>query len=256
MRAAARALGSFVAAAYLLATVLLVGFGLLQTPAGQTRLAGTIAQLVSDPEFTVAIDGLRGTVPFRVEVDRIEIGDRDGTYLTLRGFGLDIAAPELLARRVRIRSLSFAELDMARPSTAPPTTPPIEYLNLPHLPVSVFLDRLSIERLNLAPLVLGDTLVASIEGNAQLAGGPGAESRPTLTLDLSGAGIRLGGSGAEHAELHVSMTPPGTLDNPASRRAGSKGSCRPTESRCRARSAATSIGRSRPALPSTAALSI
>ena len=217
MRAAARALGSFVAAAYLLATVLLVGFGLLQTPAGQTRLAGTIAQLVSDPEFTVAIDGLRGTVPFRVEVDRIEIGDRDGTYLTLRGFGLDIAAPELLARRVRIRSLSFAELDMARPSTAPPTTPPIEYLNLPRLPVGVVLDRLSIERLNLAPLVLGDTLVASIEGNAQLAGGPGAESRPTLTLDLSGAGIRLGGSGAEHAELHVSMTPPGTLDNPASR---------------------------------------
>jgi translocation and assembly module TamB len=154
----------------LLIVVFLGGFGLLQTQAGQAWLARTIDRTISDPDFTVAIAGLHGTVPFNLKVDRIDIGDRDGTYLTVHDFGLDISAAELLAGRLHIRSLDFAEIDMARSSTAPSTTPWTEYLKVPHVPIGVVLDRLSIDRLALAPPVLGESLIATVEGNARLTG--------------------------------------------------------------------------------------
>ena len=170
MRSAARALRWFGAALGLLIAVCLAVFGLLQTQAGRTWFAKTVAQATSDPDFTVAIEGLSGIVPFRLTVERIEIGDRDGVYLTLRDVGLDVSAAALLSRRLHIRSLSIGEIDMARSSTAPSTTPMTEYLQVPHLPVEVVLDRLSIGRLALAPPVLGESVVATAEGNAQLAG--------------------------------------------------------------------------------------
>ncbi len=198
MHGAARALRWFGAALGLLIAIFLAVFGLLQTQAGRTWFARTVSQAISDPDFTVAIEGLSGIVPFRLKVERIEIGDRDGVYLTLRDVGLDVSATALLARRLHIRSLSFAEIDMARLSTAPSTTPVTEYLKVPHLPVGVVLDRLSIGRLALAPPVLGESLVATVEGNAQLAGETahvaldlhrtdGAAGNIVLALELAGS---------------------------------------------------------------------
>src|SRR5690349_9447285 len=152
-----------IALGLLIASVIAV-FGLLQTHAGQAWLARTAAQTVSSPDFTVAIEGLGGVVPFQMTVKRIEIGDRDGTYIALHDLGLNLSPTALLARRLHIRALTFAEIDMARSSTAPSTTPLTEYLNVPHLPIGVVLDRLSIGRLALAPPILGESLIATIEG--------------------------------------------------------------------------------------------
>jgi translocation and assembly module TamB len=170
MKIAARILRWLGVALGLLIAVLLGGLGLLQTQAGQAWLARTIERTISTPDFTVAIAGLQGTAPFNFKVDRIQIGDRDGTYLTVHNFALDISAADLLAKRLRIRSLSFGEIDMARSSTAPSTTPWTEYLQIPRVPIGVVLDRLSIDRLALAPPVLGESLVAKVEGNARLTG--------------------------------------------------------------------------------------
>src|SRR4029077_16534198 len=100
----------------------------------------------------------------------IDIADRDGPYLSLHDFGLDIAAAALLAGRLHIRSLRFSAIDIARSSTPPSTTPFTEYLKVPRLPIGVVLDRLSIGRLALAPPVLGESLVATVEGSARLVG--------------------------------------------------------------------------------------
>jgi translocation and assembly module TamB len=170
MKTTARILRWLGIALGLVIAVLLGAFGLLQTRAGQDWLARTIERTLSTPDFTVAVAGLHGMVPFDLKVDRIDIGDRDGTYLTARNFGLDISSAELLAGRLHIRSLSFAEVDMARESTAPSTTPWTEYLKVPRVPVGVVLDGLSISQLVLAPPVLGENLVATVEGNARLAG--------------------------------------------------------------------------------------
>ncbi|MBV8335997.1 MAG: hypothetical protein JO358_11300, partial [Alphaproteobacteria bacterium] len=170
MKIAARILRWIGVALGLLIFAILGGFGLLQTRAGQAWLTRTIERTISSPDFTVAVAGLHGTVPFNVKVDRIEIGDRDGIYLTVHDTGLEISAADLLAKRLHIRSLSFAEIDMARSSTAPSTTPWIEYLKVPHVPIGVVLDRLSIDRLVLAPRVLGESFAATVTGNARLAG--------------------------------------------------------------------------------------
>jgi len=170
MRAAGRILRWLGIALGLLIVVLLAAFGLLQTQPGKSWLEKTVAQSVSSPDFAVTMQGLDGFVPLGLKVERIEIGDRDGTYLTLHDFGLDISAAALLAGRLHIRSLRFAAIDMARSSTAPSTTPLTEYLKVPRLPVGVVVDRLSIGRLALAPPVLGDSLVATVEGSARLAG--------------------------------------------------------------------------------------
>src|SRR5215467_6651787 len=158
---------------------LIGGAALLQTEAGKTWLARTIERTINAPDFTVAIAGLRGTIPFNIKVDQIDIGDRDGTYLTAHDFSLDISPAPLLAGQLHIRSLSFAEVAMARSSTAPSTTPWTEYLKVPHVPIGVVLDRLSIDRLALAPPVLGESLVATVEGNARL-----ADDTAHLALDL------------------------------------------------------------------------
>ena len=162
-----------------LLVVVAAAFGLLQTRSGQAWLAREVARAVSDPDLTVAATGLRGIVPFRMTVERIDIGDRDGTYLTLLDSRVDISPTALLTGKAHIRSLSIGRIDMARPTTAPSTTPFIDYLKVPHLPVAVALDRLSIGRLALAPPVLGENIVATVEGSGALAG-----VRARVDLDL------------------------------------------------------------------------
>ena len=160
--------------------LLVAVFGLLQTQIGKGWLEREIAQGAEQSRFHRGDrTASAGFVPFRMTVERIEIGDRDGTYLTLHDVGLDISAAALLARRAHIRSLTFAEIEMARSSTAPSTTPFTDYLKVPHLPVGVVLDRLSIGRLALAPPVLGESLVATVEGSAELVG-----ETAHVTLDL------------------------------------------------------------------------
>jgi translocation and assembly module TamB len=82
---------------------LLGAFGVLQTRVGQAWLAETVAQTVNSPDFAVSVEGLHGIVPFHFTIDRIDIADRYGTYITLHDFRLDISAAALLAGRLEIR---------------------------------------------------------------------------------------------------------------------------------------------------------
>ncbi len=170
MRAIGRVLRWLGTVFFALIAILLIGFGILQTRVGRDWLAGTIARAVSTSDFAVAIEGLGGVVPFRVGIARIRLADKGGTYLTLHDIGFEIAPAELLVGRLHIRSLTVAEIDMARPSLAP-SRPLADYLRVPHLPVPVVLDRLAIARLSLMPAVLGESVAAAIEGNATVDSG-------------------------------------------------------------------------------------
>ncbi|MBO0735372.1 MAG: hypothetical protein J2P48_02205, partial [Alphaproteobacteria bacterium] len=190
-----RWLGTALAAVLFL---LVAVFALLQTQIGKQWLEKEIARSASSPDFTVTVGRLGGIVPFRMTIERIEIGDRDGVYLTMRDIGVDISATALLAGQAHIRSLSIAEIEMARISTARSTKPFTDYLTVPRLPVGVALDRLSIGRLTLAPPVLGEQLVAALDGSAELIRATahialdlhrtdGSAGNITLALELAGA---------------------------------------------------------------------
>ena len=174
-----------------LALSLVAVFAVLQTQLGKAWLAREIGQTLGDPDFTIAMDGLRGFVPFNMTVERIEVGDRDGTYLTLRDASLDISASALLTGKAHIRSLTIARIDMTRSSTAPSTTPFIDYLKMPRLPIPVELDRLSIGKLALAPPVLGENILATVEGSAALAGGKAHIALDLHRIDNSAGNILL-----------------------------------------------------------------
>jgi translocation and assembly module TamB len=147
--------------------IVMVGFGLLQTCPGQDWLAGAIARAVSSPGFSLAIQGLRGTVPFHLTAARIDVGDKSGVWLTLSDVALDLAPADLLGGKLHVRSLAIAELDMRRASSGS-SAPLSDYLQVPHLPIAVMLDRLTITRLSLAPPVLGEKVVATVAGSAEV----------------------------------------------------------------------------------------
>jgi translocation and assembly module TamB len=197
MRAIGRALRCLGTAFAAIIVVLLIGFGVLQTRAGHEWLADAIARATSTPDFAVSIEGVGCFVPFRVRVDRISLADVGGTYLTLHRIGFAIAPAELLTGRLHIRWLRVAEIDMARPSSAP-ARPLSDYLHVPHLPVAVALDRLAIARLSLMPAVLGESVAAAVEGSAVVEGGTahaaldlhridGIPGKLALTMALSGS---------------------------------------------------------------------
>ena len=120
MRAAARWIAIAVAIPFALA---LAALGFLQTRIGQDLLAGAIARAASSPGFSLAIEGLRGTVPSRMTAARIEISDGKGIWLSLRDVALNLAPAELLSGRLHIRSLDIAELEMQRASSSESSQP-------------------------------------------------------------------------------------------------------------------------------------
>ena len=62
---------------------------------------------------------------------------------------------------------------------------------------------------------LAELIGSSLGGSASLtADVTGTEKRPALALNLSGTTIRLGSSGAERVETHITATPTGVLDQP------------------------------------------
>ena len=167
MRAALRALGFALGA---LIVVVLALLGLAQTRTGQDWLAGAVARAADRPDFSIAIEGLGGTVPLQMTARRVEIGDEGGVWLILRDLRLDLAPLDLLAGRVRIRLLQAAEVEIVRaPSSRP--EPLAERLRLPHLPVAIAVERLAVARLALARPVLGEAIAATLAGNAEAAGG-------------------------------------------------------------------------------------
>ncbi len=79
--------------------------------------------------------------------------------------------PKLLSGRVHVRSLDIAEVDMRRTSSPGHRSRSRQSLRVPHLPVAVVLDRLTIARLTLMPAVLGEKVVATIKGSAAVESG-------------------------------------------------------------------------------------
>jgi translocation and assembly module TamB len=223
MRALARVLRWIGAALGTSVLLALAAFGLVQTSAGAAWLTRTIAAAGSTPVQRLSIDGLRGIVPFRFSIERIALADRVGPYVTLRDVGVEVRVAALFAGRLEIRALTVGEITVARPSTAKSTTPIVDYLRVPHLPIAVALNRLSIDRLVLEAPVLGERVVAALAGHAAIAAGraaagldlhriDGQPGRLRLQLALAGATPQL--------TLHVAANEPsGVLADRLLRRA-------------------------------------
>jgi len=151
----------------LLLVTAVAAFGLLQTSPGLAWAARLASRLTSSPGFAVEIKGLGGTVPFDMHAERIEVSDAKGVWLALDEARIDLSATALVGRRAQIGTLGVGKIEIVRsPELTGPPAPLAERLRVPRLPVSLTIDRLSVDRLVLDPPLFGESIEAAIDGHA------------------------------------------------------------------------------------------
>jgi translocation and assembly module TamB len=180
-----------------LVLVLVAGFGLLQTGPGKAWLAQRLAAALSGPAGQATVSGIHGLVPFDMRIARIELADAQGPRLTIEDAVLAVAPADLLARRLHVRELGARVIRVERP--APPSNSSSGTMNpatLLHPPVSVTLERLHVDRLELGPALLGEPVALALAASGTLGGGSAAAD-----LDIH----RIDGATGE-ARLHLALS--------------------------------------------------
>jgi len=124
----------------------------------------------------VRLQGLGGFFPSTLSAARVEIQDREGTWLVVDRFVLDWSPWRLLLGEAYIDRLAAARIEMRRwliPSSESSSF---------SLPLQVSLQSLQVPRLQVGPAVAGIEAVFSIEGHAHLS----SLTEGSLVLDVRG----------------------------------------------------------------------
>ncbi len=142
----------------LLATLLLLVI-VINHPQGQRLMAQAVAKLSNQ---TVILTGLSGPFPRHLGLERIELGDADGIWLTVDRLQLDWDIPSLLSGKIRLHRLSAGHVAFARlPLPDAPPPPP------PRLPLPIAATELAIGRLDLAAAVAGKDISLIVIGSGE-----------------------------------------------------------------------------------------
>ncbi len=132
----------------------------------------TIARLAGEFVPGLTIEGLSGPLPSDIGVERLVMADAEGPWLELEGARIALDLPALLRREARITAVTARRVALHRlpPGSEEPPPPPDPNASLipalPELPVTVRLDRLAIERIELGEPVAGVAAVLRAEGEA------------------------------------------------------------------------------------------
>lgn len=142
---------------------------------GEGYLAGLIEDNLSGVSREVDIQGFAGALSSEATIDRLTIADAEGIWLTLEGIVLEWNRSALLRGAIDVEELSAERIIVARPPLSEDTGPAPEAqpFSLPELPVSIALDQLDIDLIELGPAFLGEDIALSLTGSAQLSDGEG-----------------------------------------------------------------------------------
>ena len=126
----------------------------------------------------VTITGFAGALSSRATIKEMTIADDAGIWLTIKGATLDWSRSSLLSGEVRVSDLSAQEIIMVRlptitgaDSSAP--EPEAAPFNLPVLPVSIDVDRVAADRIELGESILGQPFEGTLAAALSLVGGDG-----------------------------------------------------------------------------------
>ncbi len=197
--------------------LLLLGGGLLWVNGEGGR--ATIERLAGEFVPGLTIEGLAGPLPSRLSVARVVMADEQGAWVEVEDAHLALDLLALARMELRITALTARRVALHRlppGGEAPPPDPDAPLIPaLPQLPVSVRLDRLAVERIELGEPVMGVAAALSAEGEATLEAGHlaarlearrlDAPAQARLVLDLAPGADRL------TARLDLSEPPGGLL---------------------------------------------
>ncbi len=108
------------------------------------------------------IEGLGGRFPDAIRIQRLQVTDTDGVYVTLTNVALDWSPFDLVHRRVEIERLAADTITLDRL----PKSSGGSRGGLPDIPIR--LRRLSVNRLEIGPNVMGSPAVLTLEGSGDL----------------------------------------------------------------------------------------
>lgn len=146
-----------------LVALLVLLFVVLQTPAAQRMLAG----LVSGKSLQVT--GLSGFVPTDLHVERVQLLDSQGSWLTVENARLRWSFVSLFSGRVQVEVMSASLIDVLRPPVAEKDEPPAPSTGGSFtLPIGVELQALSVDVLHLAAAVAQVDSRWALHGNGLL----------------------------------------------------------------------------------------
>lgn len=150
-------------------------------------LTAFLEDTLSDAGRQVTVTGFAGALSSRATMDQLTIADDEGVWITLNGVVLDWSRSSLLSGELEVSELSAEEIIVARLPQTDDGTPQAEAsgFSLPELPVSIKVDRVAAERIELAESVLGQPVTGTLDASVQLVGG---EGQARLDLVRTGAG--------------------------------------------------------------------
>lgn len=172
---------------FALLAVLVTGLVLvIQTGPAKVYLAERLTSMLSsEPDQRFVIEGIGGWIPTDLKLARLEIGDREGTWLELENARLSWSFLDLLQGNVRIDNLSAARIRIDRLPTAPesPEEPeqPAKSSGIPGYLPAVKLHQLDIGEVILGRALIGQDAVLSVKGS--MSSGTGA-AKITAVLEI------------------------------------------------------------------------
>ncbi len=184
----------------LLAAIL---FALLSLPAlaqdqaeeDQGFLTSFIEEQLSATAREVRIRGFAGALSSRATIDEITIADEEGVWLRAEDLALQWSRSALFRGRIAIDELTAGTVEVLRAPVPDPQAPTPEAtpFSLPELPVSLEIGQLRADRVVLAEELLGEELVLTLRGAANLSGGEGTATLSAEILEGSEGSLRFSG---------------------------------------------------------------
>jgi translocation and assembly module TamB len=153
---------------------------------GPGYLTRLLQDNLSGDERIVNIQGFQGALSSEATVARLTVADSDGVWLTMENVVLDWNRSALLRGSIDVRELSAELIRVERgplPSGVEIPDAEAQPFTLPELPVSISLEQLAIQRIELGEAFLGEEIAVSLTGEAALANGEGAATIAAQRLD-------------------------------------------------------------------------
>ena len=161
-------------------------------------LENMIESRLSSDGFQVRVRGFEGALSSRATVAQIQISDEDGPWLTVNDAVLDWNRSALLRGRLQVEELTAGEILLPRlpegEEQADIPTPEAKPFSLPELPVSINIDQINAQRIELGPTVIGEEVALSLTGSTRLADGEGEVDIQADRLDGEEGSFRIAGS--------------------------------------------------------------
>ncbi|MGI9364664.1 MAG: translocation/assembly module TamB domain-containing protein [Rhizobiaceae bacterium] len=180
----------------------------------KSTLIKFVEEQISSDNFKVSLNGLQGALSSDINLTSITLADKRGVWLTINQPRLVWTRSSLLVGRVNVESLTAKSVVVERlpePDTSSVPAAEAQPFAVPELPVSVLLEKLSIETVTIDKSVFG--LESSISLDGKIALEDGAIDIDLAINRLDGPGGRLEllaaySNSDEQLKLNVNLSEP------------------------------------------------